>query len=387
MYVPFHRPSIGDDEIHAVVASLRSGWLTMGPATFEFERAFAEYTGAAHAVAFNSCTAALHAALVVAGIGPGDEVIVPALTFVASAEVVCYTGAFPVLADVDPATWCISIDEIRRLVTPRTRAVIVVHYGGHPADMQPIRSFCAERGVEVVEDAAHAFPASYQGKLIGSSANAAAFSFYATKTITTGEGGMLTLGDAARADAARRIRLHGIDRDAWNRYSRGGKWQYDVTALGYKYNPTDLASSLGIAQLKSADAMNSARREIARRYTDRFSSIPDMKLYTEAPWATSAWHLYPVRLAGAAAGLRDSIIEELGANGVGTSVHYIPLYRFSYYQALYAAAGRTLSPDAFPVCEELFSSMFSLPIYPALTEEEIMFVMDTVERVLRARIA
>jgi dTDP-4-amino-4,6-dideoxygalactose transaminase len=386
MYVPFHRPSIGDDEINAVVASLKSGWLTMGPATFEFERIFAEYTGAAHAVAFNSCTAALHAALVVAGIGPGDEVIVPALTFVASAEVVCYTGAFPVLADVDPSTWCISIDEIRRIVTPRTKAVIVVHYGGHPADMGPIRSFCAERGIEVIEDAAHALPASYQGDLIGSSANPVAFSFYATKTITTGEGGMLTFGDAARADAARRIRLHGIDRDAWNRYSRGGKWQYDVTALGYKYNPTDLASSLGIAQLRSADAMNAARRQIAARYTERFRHCSFLKLYREASWATSAWHLYPVRLADTDVH-RDTIIEELTTAGVGTSVHYIPLYRFTYYQSLYSSAGRPLDPESFPVCEALFGSMFSLPIYPALTEAEMDFVMDTVERVIGSRIA
>jgi dTDP-4-amino-4,6-dideoxygalactose transaminase len=370
--VPFHVPSIGSEEIRAVVETLESGWITTGPKTKCFEEAFARYIGARHAVAVNSCTAALHLSLEAIGLKEGDEVLLPTLTFTATAEVVTYFNARPVLVDVDPVHFNLSVEDAARKITPKTRCIIPVHFAGHACDMDPLLNLAGANGLAVVEDAAHAIPAKYKGRNIGTLSQATAFSFYATKTLATGEGGMVTTDDDALADRIRMMRLHGMSRDAWKRYRADGSWRYEVLEAGYKCNLTDIQAALGLVQLSRCEEMWRSRARIARRYTQ---ALATMKAYSSVPVSEDvqhAWHLFVVLVDPAKLRIhRDRVIEELRERGVGTAVHFIPLHLHRYYQENWG-----YRPGDFPVAEEYFDRCISLPIYPDMTEEETNQVIE-----------
>ena len=373
--IPFHRPSLGDGERSAILEVLDSGWLTTGERTLAFEAAVAAATGSAHAVAVNSATAALHLALEAIGVGPDDEVIVPTYTFAACGEVVRYLGARPRLADVDRGTLNITADTIAAQLRPTTKAVIVVHFGGLMADMAPILELCAARGVAVLEDAAHAIPASRGGRAAGTWGTAGALSFYATKTVTTGEGGMLLTADERIADRARMMRLHGISRDAWKRYSSSGHWYYEIEEAGFKYNLTDLAAAIGLVQLARAEEMRLARERVATAYSERLA-VGRLAELLELPMGPAAdtvhaWHLYPIRINPAAGVDRATIIDQLGGSGIGTSVHFIPLHLHPYYRRTYG-----YERDDLPIAAGEYEKEISLPIYPDLSTTDIDRVCD-----------
>lgn len=377
MKIPFHKALLGEEEVNAASEVIRSGWLTMGEKTFEFERNFSEYTGASDSIAVNSCTAALHLALKAAGIGQGDEVIIPAMTFIATWEIIRYFDAVPVLCDIDRDSFVISAAEIENKITEKTRAIIPVHYGGESCDMDAIMEIAGRNKLTVIEDAAHALPTMYKSKMIGTIGDITCFSFYATKTLTTGEGGMITTADKTFADRIRRLRLHGITKDAWNRYSDKGSWEYDVAEPGYKYNITDIASAIGIEQLKRCDLMNSMRREIARKYNSAFCKTGLLDLWDVRDEDECAWHLYPVRLKTDLLKIdRNDFINELKTAGIGTSVHYIPMYRFSAFKN----SGYTVAD--FPHCEDMFAREVSLPIWPGMSKAETDYVIDAVTGIL-----
>ena len=380
--IPFHRPSIGPGEGAAVLDVLDSGWLTMGEQTVAFEAAIEQATGAAHAVALNSATAALHLALEAIGIGPGDEVIVPTYTFAACGEVVQYLGARPRLADVDSRTLNVTAETLAAQLRPATKAVMVVHFGGLMAEMTPILELCAERGIKVIEDAAHALPASRDGRAAGTLGTAGVLSFYATKTVTTGEGGMLLTDDEGIADRARVMRLHGISRDAWKRYTGSGNWYYEIEDVGFKYNLTDLAAAIGLVQLARAEEMRQARERVAAAYAERLAGGPSGELVElpapPGPGTVHAWHLYPVRLRpGPKRTERATVIERLGADGIGTSVHFIPLHLHPYYRRTFGYKAEDL-----PVSAAQYEREISLPIYPDLTEGEIDRVCESLTAAL-----
>lgn len=380
-FVPFAVPDIGDAEIDAVVAALRSGWLTTGPNAAAFEREFGEFLGGGlHTVAVNSATAALHLALDGLGIGPGDEVIVPTWTFTATAEVVRYRGATPVIVDVDAATLNLDLTRAERAVGPRTRAVLPVHFAGLPVDRASLAGFAHSHGLYVVEDAAHAFPVTSDDRLVGDSdSDAVVFSFYATKTITTGEGGMLVTSSPELAARARTMRLHGINRDVFDRYhSRRPNWQYDVIAAGYKYNLTDTAAAMGRVQLGRAVQMRDARARIARRYHDAFADLP-VRLPDGGFCGDHSWHLYVVRLGSDAPISRDEFVARLAQRGIGTSVHFIPLHLLSHWRDGYG-----LRADDFPVGTEAFGQAVSLPLFSAMTESQIGRVVEATREALGA---
>jgi dTDP-4-amino-4,6-dideoxygalactose transaminase len=373
-FLPFHRADIGDEEIEAVVAVLRSGWLTSGPRVKEFESAFAAYIGVEHAVAVNSATAALHLGLEAIGVGPGDEVVVPTMTFAASAEVVRYLGARPVLVDCDSRTLTVRASDIEPAITPRTKAIMPVHYGGYVCDLDPILELASAHGVKTLEDAAHALPASYKGRRVGGIGDLTAFSFYATKTLTTGEGGMLTTSDVAYADRARIMSLHGISRHAWNRYAAEGSWRYDILEAGFKYNLTDIAAALGLVQLRRVEAMREGRARVVAAYDAAFSGIPEIRTPARDEWVEHAWHLYPIRLQLPRLTIgRDTFIEALKGKGIGTSVHFIPLHLHPYYQANFG-----YRPDDFPNALAAFEELVSLPVYPNMSAEEVDRVAQAV---------
>jgi len=380
--IPFHRPSLGDGEKAAVIEVLDSGWLTTGDRSFRFEEAVASRLGVRHAVAVNSATAALHLALEALGVGPGDEVIVPTYTFASSGETVRYLGARPRLADVDPRTCNLTAETIEPQIRPTTRAIQVVHMAGLVADMGPILELAERHGLAVVEDAAHALPATNGGRNAGTFGAAGALSFYATKTVTTGEGGMLVTDSDAIADRARVMRLHGISRDAWKRYTVGGSWYYEIEDVGFKYNLTDLAAAIGLVQLERAEEMRVARERIASLYDERFRELgleEHVELPSRArPGDVHAWHLYMLRLRNGTAAestSRDAVIESLKADRVGTSVHFIPLHLHPYYRRTYGYA-----PGDFPDAEAAFQHEISLPIYPSLRDEDVDRVVLSVRR-------
>jgi perosamine synthetase len=372
--LPFHRALIEEEEINAVVEVLRSGWLTTGPRVKEFEAAFAMYTGASHAVAVNSCTAALHLALAAIGITEGDEVILPTMTFASSGEVVLYFKARPVLVDCESGTFHMDPEQVARAITPRTRAILPVHYAGYPCEMDAILAIARQHGLKVIEDAAHALPSRYKNRMVGTLGDITCFSFYATKTLTTGEGGMATTESAELAERMRMLSLHGISKDAWKRYTAEGTWRYDILERGFKYNLTDLQAALGLAQLAKCDAMRERRAAIAKRYTEALSplkayEVPSTPEHTQQ----HAWHLYVLQVNPAALRIdRNRVIDELKDRGIGTSVHFIPLHLHTLYQQ--QLGYRT---GQFPNAEERFGRAISLPIYPGLTE------LDT-DRVIEA---
>jgi perosamine synthetase len=378
--IPFHVPSIGEEEIAEVVEVLRSGWLTTGPKVRRFEEAFAAYVGVRHAIAVNSGTAALHLALEAVGVGPGDEVILPTYTFAATGEVVAYLGARPVLTDCRADTFNIDAATVAPLITPRTKAIIPVHIAGQPCDMDPIMELAREHQLHVIEDAAHALPATYKGKTVGIISDLTAFSFYATKPITTGEGGMVTTTRDDYAARMKRMSLHGLSGDAWNRYSDKGHWYYEILDFGFKYNLTDLAAALGIQQLRRSDNLYKRRQEIARMYREGFSDLEVCVPPGEAEYGTHAWHLYILQLnLSVLASGRDEVIRALGEKGIGTSVHFIPLHLHPVYQKLF-----DYHQGAFPNAEHVFERAISLPIYPAMTDADVRRVIEAVRDTLNA---
>jgi dTDP-4-amino-4,6-dideoxygalactose transaminase len=378
MEIPFHKPYITEEEVAGVERALRSGWITMGPLTMEFEELFRDYIGAKNSVSVNSCTAGLHLALKTIGLMPGDEVLVPAITFTATAEVITYLGGVPVITDVEKETANIDVARLQEKITSRTRAIIPVHFAGQPCDMGELIDCAKRRKITVVEDAAHSLPASYRGRSIGTIGELTCFSFYATKTLTTGEGGMVTTECDEWAERMRSLRLHGISRDAWKRYSREGSWYYEVTEPGYKYNMTDVHAALGIAQLKKVDWMRERRAEIAAAYDAAFGASDLLTTPFVKHDRESAWHLYVIRLeteklrAG-----RNDFIDALLRRGILASVHFIPLYRHPYYREALKA-----SPEDYPVSEWLYERIVSLPIYPGMTDQEVGYVTETVLELL-----
>lgn len=372
--IPFHRACLGDEEVAAVTEVIRSGWLTMGPKTFEFETQFAKYVGAKHAVAVCSGTAALHLALDAIGLRADEEVLIPTTTFTATGEVVKYFGARPVLVDVDPISLNIDVSAMEAKISSRTRAVIPVHMAGQPCDMKELHKISREHGLHVIEDAAHALPAEYEGRQIGSISELTAFSFYATKTLTTGEGGMITTDNDDYAARMRTMRLHGISGDGWKRYGKNGSWFYEVVEAGYKYNPTDLQSALGLVQLAKCDASNDARRRIAKRYSAAFGEVGALEPPITKHHRTSAWHLYILRLRLERLRIdRNTFIAKLKEREIGASVHFIPLHLHPYYQRAYG-----YNTGDFPVAEAEFERCISLPIYPAMSDADVERVIENV---------
>lgn len=372
--LPFALPDIGEPEIEAAASAMRSGWLSSGPQVKAFEEEFADYCGdGVTAVTVNSATAGLHLALEAVGIGPGDEVLVPTWTFTATAEVVRYLGAEPVLVDVDPATFNIDLEAAERAVTERTRAVMPVHFAGLPLSPSAIRSFADRHGLKVIEDAAHALPAAAEGETVGGGlSDATVFSFYATKTITTGEGGMVVTRNSEITDRIKVMRLHGISRDAFDRYrSTVPSWQYEVVAPGYKYNLTDPAAAMGRVQLGRARSMRDRRAEIAAQYDAAFEHL-DLQLPEHGPADTlHAWHLYVIRVPVGAD--RDQFIRDLSERGIGTSVHFIPLHLHPYWRD---RGG--LTPEQFPHASAEFARVVSLPIFSSMTDDQVRRVIDAV---------
>lgn len=380
MQVPFFRPAIGEDEIAEVIESLTSGWLTTGPKANRFEADFAAFFGEdVEAVAVSSATAALHLALEAINIGPGDEVICPTLTFTATAEVVRYLGADPVFVDCDPATCNIQPAAIEAAITPKTKAIIPVHFGGLPCDMPAILSLAKRHGLLVVDDAAHALPTKTGGQLIGAcGAKATAFSFYANKTMTTGEGGMLVTADPEIAARARTMRLHGINRDAFDRFtSVKASWQYDVIAPGYKYNMTDIAAGLGIQQLKRVRGFAADRTAQAARYFEVFEGLPLTLPARAKAGDTHSWHLFVIRLTDDAPLSRNDFIEAMKAANIGTSVHYLPLHMMTYWSKRY-----DLKPNDFPNAQAHFARCVTLPLFQGMTTDEQSYVISTIKNLL-----
>ena len=379
-FLPFALPDTGSEELAQVQEALESGWVTTGPKTKAFEQQFAARVGAKHAVAVNSATAAMHLALEAIGLQRDDEVITTPYTFAATAEVVRYFDAKPVLADV--ACGCLNIlpEQIERAITPRTKAIIPVHIAGLPAELDTIYDVARRHGLAVIEDAAHAFPCKYKDRMIGQAApgggfrHAVCFSFYATKTITTGEGGMICTDDDALADRCRIMALHGISRDAWKRYTAEGSWYYEVIAPGYKYNLTDIASGIGLAQLAKADRMWQRRQAIAEQFSQAFNGVPELELPATRDDCQHAWHLYMLRLNLDTLTIdRAEFMQQLKARNIGASVHFIPLHLHPYYRERYG-----YQPTDFPNAYSQYLRAISLPIYSKMKDSDVQDVVAAV---------
>jgi dTDP-4-amino-4,6-dideoxygalactose transaminase len=378
-FIPFHAPTLGQEEIDEVVATLKSGWLTTGPRTHRFETEFREYTGARHALGLNSCTAGLHLALAALGIGPGDEVITPAVTFCAAVNSIIHVGATPVLADIgEDGNLCPAAAAER--ITPRTRAIIPVHYGGLPCDMDALWTLARKHGLKVIEDAAHAAGTHYGADHLGaehsSQSDAVAYSFYANKNMTTGEGGMITTNNSELMDIMRRLALHGINKDAWNRYAEKGKWLYSVQEPGFKYNLSDLQSALGIHQLHRLEGFIQRRAELAAFYDKAFLDVDEVTTPPDATNGRNAWHLYVLRLNLEHLTIaRDEFVEELKARGVGASVHFIPIQLHPFYS-------KWAEQQPCPRSLAFFRRIVSLPLHPGLTDEQANRVADAVKDIV-----
>ena len=386
-FLPFALPEIGEEEIAEVVDALRSGWVTTGPKTRRFEADFSAFlageSGNAqefHSIAINSATAGLHLALEALGVGPGDEVITTTHTFTASAEVARYLGADVKLVDIDPATLCIDPAAFEAAITPRTKAVVPVHYAGLAADMPRIGAIARRHGIRVVEDAAHALPTTCGGRLVGTlDSDVTVFSFYANKTMTTGEGGMLVTRDAAIAARAKVMRLHGINRDAFDRFTaKVPSWYYEIVAPGFKYNLTDIAAALGIHQLRRVRDFQVRRQQLADLYDRLLADLPVICPPRPAEGDLHAWHLYVIRLTDDAAIGRDALIEALYAAGIGCSVHYIPLHLHPYWRERYG-----LRSEDFPHSQRAYERMLSLPLYTRMTDADVHRVADSLRVALR----
>jgi dTDP-4-amino-4,6-dideoxygalactose transaminase len=376
--VEFSRPAIGAEEQAAVADAMASGWLSCGPRVKEFESAFAAFAGARYAIAVNSCTAALHLSLLAAGVGPGDEVITTPLTFCATANAILHTGATPVFADIDVATMNIAPACVEAAMTPRTRAILPVHFGGRPADMRALRRLAGSKGLALIDDAAHCVDATIGGNRVGTLADFTCFSFYATKNLTTGEGGMVTTASREHADWLRVASLHGMSKDAWARYSRSGSRMYEVVMAGFKCNMTDPQAAMGLVQLRRLPDLQRRRASIWKRYDEAFADLPVTRPVDPAPGTTHARHLYTLLIDEARSGhSRDGLRELLRERGIGTSVHFAALHLFPYY-----ADRLGLSRGMFPNAEFVSDRTLSLPLTPALADDEVALVIEAVRDLL-----
>ena len=370
-FLPYCRPYIEEDDIAAVTDTLSRGWLTTGPKVREFEQLFGAAAGVKHAVALNSCTAAIHLGFLALGAGEGDEIVMPSLSFVAGANCAVQIGAKPVFCDVDPETLCLSVETIERVVTPRTKIIMTMHYAGRPANAAPIVAWAKPRGIKVFEDAALAIGMLDDGQWSGTRADAAAYSFYATKNVTSAEGGMFLTNDDALMERVRILALHGMDRDAWKRYTSAGSWRYDILEHGYKDNMPDLAAALGISQLKKLDRMQRRREEIAQRFIAGMKEVPGISVGGLGNLGSKdrhSWCMFPIVVDEREAGIgRDQLIEDLKAKNIGTSVHYIPSHHFTAHQDLTADV---------PVTEEIWQRLISLPLFPSMSDADAADVLE-----------
>ena len=395
-FIPYAKHNLDESDIEAVVSALRSEWITTGPKVPEFEERIKDGCGAKHVIALNSCTAALHIAMLAAGIGPGDEVITTPMTFAATSNAALYCGATPVFVDIERETHNINPSLIEEKITAKTKAIVPVHYGGHPCRMKEIYAIAEKHGILVIEDAAHAFTARYHNDefdmwhKIGDSADetsiATCFSFHPAKNFTSGEGGAIATNNDEFAFKCQLLRNHGISRDAWKRFGEGGSWFYEMVGLGYKYNLMDMQAALGISQLKRFAAMQQRRFEVVKMYKQGLRSLEEIILPFEKPYARSAWHLYVINLnfeylkTNSSSGIvaemagRNTAIEHLRSAHIGCNVHYIPVYRHPYY------AGRfKIDPAKYPVTEDFYNSCITLPMHAGLTDEEVQYVIKEVK--------
>ena len=371
--IPFHRPSITDAEVDAVTATLRSGWLTTGPRVRDLEQMVADYVGMPHAVALSSCTAALHLALIAAGVGPGDEVVTSPYTFVSTGETILYLGARPVFVDVERATKNLNPKLVASAITLKTRAIVSVSIAGHPCRAHEIAAEAKRHAIPVIEDAAHSLTARIGDQPVGRQADMTCFSFYATKGVTAGEGGMVVTERAEWADRVRRLSLHGLSAAAWSRYDKGGWWDYDVVELGYKYNLTDVQAALALAQMRRADAMRARREAIAARYTEALDGIRGLTTPAVLPGVRHAWHLYQIEVVEGGRTDRSALALALREDGIGTSVHFKPLHCFPWYQERLG-----VRPGQFPAAESCYAGTLSLPIWPDMTDAQVDRVAERV---------
>ncbi len=377
-FLIFGSPALEEAEIQEVVATLRSGWIGTGPRVGRFEEAFAAYIGARHALALNSCTAALHLSMIAAGVGPGDEVITTPMTFAATANAIVHTGATPVFVDVERATQNLDPALLAAAITPRTRAILPVHMAGRPCDMDPIMECARKHGLKVIEDAAHAIEATYHGRHIGTIGDAACFSFYVTKNLVTGEGGMVTTGNDAWAEKIQTYGLHGMSKGAWKRYGDEGFVHYQVLYPGFKYNMTDMQAALGIHQLARIEDYGRRRREIWGRYDAAFAALPAERPAREAPGTAHARHLYTLLVDIERLGVgRDAIVEELKREGIGTGIHFISLHLHPYYRDRFG-----FPPERFPHARWISDRTISLPLSARLTDQDVEDVITAVRKVL-----
>lgn len=374
MQIPFHKTHTTEEEINAAIEAIKSGWLTMGPKTVEFENKFKDYIGSTEAVSMNSATAALHLALKAIGLQRDDEVILPTTTFVATAEVVTYFDGIPVLCDIEESTHNIDVSKIEALITDKTKAIIPVHFAGQPCDMDEIYELANKYNLKIIEDAAHAIPSNYKGVKIGNlkKSDITCFSFYATKTLSTGEGGMATTNDPDYAKSMKINRLHGISKDAWDRYTTKGSWYYEIVDNGCKYNTTDINASLGLVQLKKQDKLREKRAYIASRYNEAFKDDKNIITPFVKEDRVTSWHLYVIKIAD-----RDEVIEKLKENGVGCSVHFIPIHKHPYYKDKYGYKN-----EDYPTANDVFDKSLSLPIYPDMSDEEVEYVISKVKEIV-----
>jgi dTDP-4-amino-4,6-dideoxygalactose transaminase len=378
-HMPFALPDISHQDIQAVVDVLKTGWLTTGPQVSMFESEFASMVCSKYSIAINSCTAALHLALEAIGLSGGDEVVTAPYSFAATAEVIRYFNARPVFVDVDPIQLNLDVRKVDKAITRQTKVILPVHIAGLPADLDGIGELSRKHNVATVEDAAHAFPSKYLGRYVGSISDITCFSFYATKTITTGEGGMICTENEEYADRCRIMSLHGISKDAWKRYSAQGSWYYEIVAPGYKYNMTDIAAAMGLAQLRKANTMWEKRVRIAKAYNEAFGSMPQLQLPADDPRHQHAWHLYMLRLHLDTLTIdRARFIEEMKSRQIGVSVHFIPLHIHPYYRDLYG-----FKPNDFPVAYREFLREMSLPIYSKMSENDVARVIEAVQEIVR----
>ncbi|MBU0898244.1 MAG: DegT/DnrJ/EryC1/StrS family aminotransferase [Nanoarchaeota archaeon] len=375
-FLPFGKPTIGEEEINEMVDTLKSGWLSMGPKTIKFEEAFKEYVGADYAISCNSCTMALFLSLYSLGIKPGDEVILPTTTFASAANVIVHLGAKPVFADVTRDTYNIDPDKIEEKITDKTKAIMPMHHSGHSADMDRILEIAQKHNLSVIEDAAHGVGSEYKGKKIGSISDATCFSFYATKTMTTGEGGMITTNNEELANKLRTLRLHGISSDAWKRYSDKGSWYYEVMDAGFKANMTDMQAALGLHQLKKLDGFIETRQKNAELYTKLLSDVPGIKTPTVKDDIKHSWYIYTILIDGLKIN-RDEVIKALRAENIGTSVHFIPLHLQPFFQKTYG-----YQKGDFPNAEYVYDRMISLPFFSHMTEKDIEDACSAIKRIV-----
>lgn len=376
-FINFSQPLFGPEEKKEVWQAMDSGWVTLGPRVKQFEEQFAKYVGAKYAVGLNSCTAALHLAYIAAGIKKGDEVITTPFTFACTASMLLHLGAKPVFVDIDPHTFNIDPRKIEAKITKKTKAIVPVHYAGHPVELDAIMKIARKHKLIVIEDAAHAVGTKYKGNMIGKNGNMCCYSFHPIKNMSTGDGGMVTTNDAALAERISRLRLHGMTKDAWKRHSAAGSWRYDIAEAGFKYNMTDISAALGIHQLKKLNEFIKIRERYAKLYTKALSNIPAIILPKAQSHVRHAWNLFTIQVDTKGLAItRDEIVEELKKEGIGTSVYFIPLYHLTLFKSL------KYKPQDYPMTERVFERIISLPIYPKMTAKDVLFVATTLKRII-----